>query len=109
MRSGLVQLRATQPPTTMPGRHDRGRGMFCVRTVNKTTDPFGLAALLRLALWRCGSDAHSFAGSGEDAQDLNGLLSCAPEPVRYRGVKLGDLTRPKHPILVAEDKSHLAG
>jgi hypothetical protein len=81
---------------------------FCVRTVNKTTDPIGLAALLGLALWRSGSHAHSFAGSGEDAQDLSGLLPIAAEPVRYRGVELGDLARPEHPVLVAEDEPHLA-
>ena len=82
---------------------------FCVRTINEPTDPFGLAAWLGLALWRCGSDAHLFAGSGENAQDLSGLLPCAAEPVRYRGVELGNLTGPKDPVLVAEDKSHLAG
>ena len=82
---------------------------FCVRTVNEHTDPIGVAALLGLALWRCGSDAHSFAGSGEDAQDLSGLLPIAAEPVRYRRVEFGDLTGPEHPVLVAEDEPHLAG
>ena len=96
------------PSTTMACGRTADAACFCVRIVNEPTDPFGLAALLGLALWRCGSDAHSFAGSGEDAQDLSGLLPCAAEPVRYRGVEFGNLARPEHPVLVAEDEPHLA-
>jgi hypothetical protein len=57
---------------------------------------------------RC-SDRHLFTWPAVDAEDLSGLFSRAAEPVRYRGVELGDLPRSKHPIAITHDESHLPG
>jgi len=65
----------------------------------------GLVPYLR----RCGPDGHTFAGSSEDAEDLRGFLASAAEPVRHVGVERGDLTRPEHPVLVAENETNVPG
>jgi len=41
-----------------------------------------------------GADVDMFVMPAEQAEDLDGMVACASEPVRKAGVELGDIARP---------------
>ena len=51
---------------------------------------------------RRGADVGAFAGSAEEAEDLDGLIAGCAEPVGYLGVELGDLAGLHREVVAAE-------
>jgi thioredoxin reductase len=71
--------------------------------------PFlGNASVLRARAPWGGANVHPLAVAAVNAQNLNWLVACRPEPVRHARIELRDLARAHRDVVLAEDQPHLA-